>query len=817
MEHPFKRPRDATNDVTDEELRHRKARNDLRLKSAFECIFEKYGKDFAGIGDEIDLETGTIVVNNGHLANLNDEKDPGREEDHFDELDDEIWPSETRATSGQSHVRPRNITTASENSSCSGLGSEMRDRFRSPKSIDSLTGDTETGIVATEIDELAFLHRNRFLSNDEAHSPNQAARAVQDENEIDPKWHAPPLPDKVSTHQEHFETQKLLFPDASENGYMSPPGTSLWAPSKRGRKHKLARRTHTFTPITKLSGLPLSPIKPRSIRRRVASLSYECSEISINQTLDQGSVDLPAKNSKASTGICKVVNTLPWTNYEDHKLYCLKSEACVTDSRLAAAFPDRSESEIEECWLGLHLDDKIALVRGVEHHQKDEPVQSKDMSDVIDRRPPGEQISPLSVEIQPLRPSETAESQISRVKPREVGHIPATASQDHPDNSKALKAGTTVDLAIDLTFSDGEEATKIPDSGIVAENTEDATKQDQNAVSRTQGTLKRVAGKSASSKQFRERTLNKGKKAVTLSEEDDEEEEAIKTTDSETLTKNPEQISKQNNNADNRTQCILKRVTRKSAVSNKDEGRPLTTSKEDVAGTDVFTYPEIPHARQNQTLLNSVSQLVPCSEKKSRRKFITNVSTNVSAVTKVQCTDTDSTDGQRTISSDVGKSMSNPACTKCVSKTTINGPGILGDDFLCNTCNSPNSYYLRGSKRSTSQIEIDRRKNILSSNGGHAELRNRENSEDIDCLLEAQPLIITPAKVRPQTVSSTRSSTSAQRKVVKTKPIPLRTRVIDNLSDDELSMPGPSLVHQRVHPLPTVLGQSPFAYESSED
>jgi hypothetical protein len=38
---------------------------DNKLKSTFEAIFEKYGKDFTGVGDEIDLRTGEIIVDNG--------------------------------------------------------------------------------------------------------------------------------------------------------------------------------------------------------------------------------------------------------------------------------------------------------------------------------------------------------------------------------------------------------------------------------------------------------------------------------------------------------------------------------------------------------------------------------------------------------------------------------------------------------------------------------------------------------------------------------------------------------------------------------
>ncbi|KAK4231730.1 hypothetical protein QBC38DRAFT_465416 [Podospora fimiseda] len=63
-----------------------------KLKSAFESIFEKYGKDFTGVGDEIELSTGKVVVNNGHLQSLKDaaelEQDDDEEEDDEEEDDD---------------------------------------------------------------------------------------------------------------------------------------------------------------------------------------------------------------------------------------------------------------------------------------------------------------------------------------------------------------------------------------------------------------------------------------------------------------------------------------------------------------------------------------------------------------------------------------------------------------------------------------------------------------------------------------------------------------------------------------------------------
>lgn len=87
MDEPFrKRPRlsmfadDASNTALDRDLGSMRYRNDFLLKSRFESIFEKYSKDFTGVGDEIDLLTGEIIVDNGHLQSITAETDTGMEE-----------------------------------------------------------------------------------------------------------------------------------------------------------------------------------------------------------------------------------------------------------------------------------------------------------------------------------------------------------------------------------------------------------------------------------------------------------------------------------------------------------------------------------------------------------------------------------------------------------------------------------------------------------------------------------------------------------------------------------------------------------------
>ncbi|KAF4967305.1 hypothetical protein FSARC_5135 [Fusarium sarcochroum] len=59
----------------DIQLALKRANADHKLQSTMAHIIEKYSRDFEGIGDEIDMETGEIVVNNGHLRSMRDEGD----------------------------------------------------------------------------------------------------------------------------------------------------------------------------------------------------------------------------------------------------------------------------------------------------------------------------------------------------------------------------------------------------------------------------------------------------------------------------------------------------------------------------------------------------------------------------------------------------------------------------------------------------------------------------------------------------------------------------------------------------------------------
>lgn len=63
------------------ELDKGRAKAATRLRSTFEHIFDKYEKDFTDVGDEIDLETGEIIVNNGHIESMRFPNEDGTRSD----------------------------------------------------------------------------------------------------------------------------------------------------------------------------------------------------------------------------------------------------------------------------------------------------------------------------------------------------------------------------------------------------------------------------------------------------------------------------------------------------------------------------------------------------------------------------------------------------------------------------------------------------------------------------------------------------------------------------------------------------------------
>ncbi|KAK5120350.1 hypothetical protein LTR85_006289 [Meristemomyces frigidus] len=112
---------DAVSDADEDEyddtqLQQARTTHNQQLKSRFESIFAKYERDFTGVGDEIDLETGEIVVDNGHLANMRQELDSGKGASlqFFTDFAEDLEHGDEDGSSGGSGSSDESVDSADE-------------------------------------------------------------------------------------------------------------------------------------------------------------------------------------------------------------------------------------------------------------------------------------------------------------------------------------------------------------------------------------------------------------------------------------------------------------------------------------------------------------------------------------------------------------------------------------------------------------------------------------------------------------------------------------------------------------------------------
>lgn len=219
MERPAKRqrlslPSGSPEEVTEEwDLQAARAQNDMRLKSIFEGIFSKYGKDFTDVGDEIDLQTGKIVVDNGHLSGMREEVDIGDERARAWLYEDDL--SEDDA---EEHV----IDERQEPS----MQSHSQDEVPCSTGADDQTASTW---ASTPHHQLGEIDNKPVLESYNAPDP------FENDMPLDPVWQAPKLPAFLSTPT--AETKRKGGPKLPQlEREASPPGSgSLWSVPRRGR------------------------------------------------------------------------------------------------------------------------------------------------------------------------------------------------------------------------------------------------------------------------------------------------------------------------------------------------------------------------------------------------------------------------------------------------------------------------------------------------------------------------------------------------------------------------------------------------------
>ncbi len=183
------------------ELDKSRAKAATRLKSTFEHIFDKYEKDFTGIGDEIDLETGEIIVNNGHIESMRNINEDGSRSDEESTSSAE----EERIVGGKSNDKPQSESVI-EATSFSSIDSTASNRWADPFAVDS-----------------SFSSLAMAPSPFGTPPPFSFGSPFPGGQPADPAWRAPEIP--VSLFQDNlgFRNQFMGFPGSVEYNSFGQP------------------------------------------------------------------------------------------------------------------------------------------------------------------------------------------------------------------------------------------------------------------------------------------------------------------------------------------------------------------------------------------------------------------------------------------------------------------------------------------------------------------------------------------------------------------------------------------------------------------
>ncbi|KAL8733531.1 MAG: hypothetical protein Q9181_003547 [Wetmoreana brouardii] len=349
MERPSKRRRLFTSGNPDAELHERRTRNDMKLKSIFESIFEKYGKDFSDVGDEIDLKTGEIVRNNGHLENMIDERDPGIEDEHLS-AESEHLSGERQSRSvipdsqdyESSDDDPLGTMEDVISTAASRLNQSSADPLFQNTKGRSFRREPRVAISPTPKQHatLSSLKRQAVRGTDNDTPVEEAWRVPALAEDCDPK---PALPSPDPSDQE----------DSDSSRSASPPGVSLWAlPRSRGPSNSGSSRNQeaigTPDPIwTKEEDRLLKHFKT-SATSKYSDFRHHFPGRTIKslqrrwKTLGQ-IVHSASANTHANL----------WTQEEDQLLRQLKSSTAKTFPEIQQELPGRSIAAISLHWYRL--------------------------------------------------------------------------------------------------------------------------------------------------------------------------------------------------------------------------------------------------------------------------------------------------------------------------------------------------------------------------------------------------------------------------------------------------------------------------------
>ncbi|KKA23757.1 Myb-like DNA-binding domain protein [Rasamsonia emersonii CBS 393.64] len=292
----------------------------MRLKSLFEGIFEKYGRDFSDVGDEIDLKTGEIVVNKGHILGMQDEGDIGKGTEQLvqdrdtsfaqsrdsslgsatggkvDPLQDVGKGRYVEATTGKAVLHSLMAREAENDFGVDGPSDADDDR----SSVDSLLGDAVT--VADNNSQALQDQSTGILKSPFPRYPEGTSTKDSDPKgqAVDPLWQVPDIDVKFSTPTTN---KKPLQPDLDipQARSASPPTAgSIWAPPSSGRRRNTDVQKKRKSPKRKSPGV-------RSKRKRKLPVVRDWSFAQLRDDSDSDDPlqeDFPSPASRSASSFC---------------------------------------------------------------------------------------------------------------------------------------------------------------------------------------------------------------------------------------------------------------------------------------------------------------------------------------------------------------------------------------------------------------------------------------------------------------------------------------------------------------------------------
>lgn len=239
----------------DAQLDYDRRRQKDKLKNRFEHIFAKYGRDFEGVGDEIDLENGIIVVDNGHLRGMAHEVDAGDEhgtenvEQQDEALNDTQADSEDGAANGdsdwnESEMEPGPVEEESASGSTTPAPAPAPENIldQLPSLRDSVLAlqtrqRQEGGIDQHAIDALGMSIAKQLADLMSQHEKGKPKRKRL--GDVDDRWAYPDIPRPPPEKR----VRRSLSPLPDFPG-LSPGRKSIWAPLRvpKPRKEKGVQR-----------------------------------------------------------------------------------------------------------------------------------------------------------------------------------------------------------------------------------------------------------------------------------------------------------------------------------------------------------------------------------------------------------------------------------------------------------------------------------------------------------------------------------------------------------------------------------------------